>query len=142
MFGADVAVGALAAWALAKARRIGAPADAEVNRVLDVAAERLHDVVSAKLGGDPALTVLEQESTSGVPSERTKRRVRDSLDEAMEKDPVFAEQVNELLSQLYAQGSAPTIIASATGHAQMPVLGSGVQMNNNYGGARGPISSD
>lgn len=136
MFGAEVAVGYLAAWAVAKARRIGAPADAEVNRVLDVVATRLHEVVSAKLGSDPALTALEQESTSGSPSERTKRRVRDSLDEALEKDPFFAEQVNELLSQLTSQRSAPTIIASAAGHAQMPVLGSGVQMNNNYGGGR------
>lgn len=140
MFGADIAVGYLAAWAVAKARRIGAPVDAEVNRGLDDlgirAAKRLREVIAAQLGTDPALIALEQESISGTPSERTIRRVRDSLDEALERDPFFAEQVNELLSQLTTQGPVPTIIASATGHAQMPVLGSGVQWNNNYGGGR------
>ncbi|SEG57145.1 hypothetical protein SAMN05216223_106321 [Actinacidiphila yanglinensis] len=62
MTGVDVAVGYVFAWLVRKARRVGGRADADVDRGLDAAMNRLHDPVSRKLGADPALERAAEEA--------------------------------------------------------------------------------
>ena len=54
MVGVELVVGYLIGWAVRKARRVAGRADAEVDPVLDAGMERLHQVVAARLGTDPA----------------------------------------------------------------------------------------
>ncbi|QIZ01063.1 hypothetical protein HEP87_54675 [Streptomyces sp. S1D4-11] len=104
MTGVEIAVGYVFAWAVRKAKRVAGRADGEVDRVLDAGMDRLHDVVGRKLGDDPALTRAVEEAEAGQDelSERTKRRLTDSLEDAVERDAGFAEELNELVKQLQA----------------------------------------
>jgi hypothetical protein len=92
--GLEVVVGFLVAWVVRKARRVGGQADAIVDEALDAGMNRLHKVVTAKLGTDPALELLEFEAAeSGEVGTRTQARVRMSLEEAVESDPSFAREL-------------------------------------------------
>lgn len=98
MTGTEIAVGYLFAWAVRKAKRVAGRADAEVDRTLDAAMDRLHDLVSRKLGEDPALRRLAEEAAAGQekPTDRTRQRVQLALEEAAEQDSGFAEGLNAL----------------------------------------------
>ncbi|WP_217698434.1 hypothetical protein [Streptacidiphilus griseoplanus] len=63
---------------------------------------RLHQLVSSKLGQDPALERAEEEAGEGQaePSERTRRRLTDSLEDAAERDPAFSEALDALVREL------------------------------------------
>lgn len=106
--GIEVALGFLVAWALKKAKRVAQRADTEVDRALDAGMDRLHDLVSRKLGPDPALAKLQTEvEESGAASTRTQDRVRLSLEDAAETDTDFAAQLEKLASELETlQGQA------------------------------------
>jgi hypothetical protein len=97
--GVDLVAGYLFAWAVRKFRRVGAAADTEVN-VLDAAGDKLHELVSTRLGNDSSLARLEQEAKAGVDSERTRRRVQDAVEQAVEDDPTFAAQLGAILAEL------------------------------------------
>jgi hypothetical protein len=100
--GAEIAVGYLCAWLVAKARRVAGRADAEVDRGLDAGMERLHDLVSGALGDDPALERAAEEADSGEVSVRTRRRLTDALDEAAEQDAELASALRHLLAEVRA----------------------------------------
>ncbi|MFJ9845895.1 hypothetical protein ACIRYZ_36730 [Kitasatospora sp. NPDC101155] len=102
MTGIEIAVGYVFAWALRKAKRVVGRADAEVDRTLDTAMDRLHDLVGRKLGEDPAFKKLAEEAEAGQdkPSDRTRRRVQDALEEAAEQDLGFAEALDRAVKQL------------------------------------------
>jgi hypothetical protein len=85
--GIELVVGYLVAWGVRKLRRAAARADVEADRVVDAALDRLHEVVTGKLGGDTALARLE--AAPEQVSERTSRRVADALAEAAEDDAAF-----------------------------------------------------
>ncbi|MFJ4184933.1 hypothetical protein [Kitasatospora sp. NPDC089509] len=108
MTGVEIAVGYVFAWAVRKARRVAGRADAEVDRTLDAGMDRLHDLVGRKLGEDPALRKLTEEADAGLaePSERTRRRVQDSLEEAVEQDPGFARALERAVEELRAADRA------------------------------------
>jgi hypothetical protein len=90
--GIELVVGYLAAWAVRKLKRVGQAADAEVDRALDAALEKVHDVVTAKLAGDPALAKLE--ASPAQVTELTSRRVADAITAATQDDQDFAEQLS------------------------------------------------
>ncbi|MEU2712302.1 hypothetical protein [Streptomyces sp. NPDC007205] len=100
--GAEIAVGYVFAWLVAKARRAAGRADAEVDRGLDAGMDRLHDLVSRKLGQDPALQRAREEAEAGQtePSDRTQRRLTDALEDAGERDAAFAEALENLVKEL------------------------------------------
>ncbi|MBK3567378.1 hypothetical protein [Streptomyces sp. MBT62] len=102
MTGVEIAVGYVFAWLVAKARRVAGRADAEVDRGLDAGMDRLHELVSAKLGDDPALQRAgeEAEEGQGQPSERTRRRLADSLEDAAERDTAFAEALKQVVAEI------------------------------------------
>ncbi|MFJ9841668.1 hypothetical protein ACIRYZ_14595 [Kitasatospora sp. NPDC101155] len=104
MTGIEIAVGYLFAWAIRKASRVGDRVDAEVDYVLDEGMNRLHDLVSGKLGEDPALRKLAEEAEAGQDqlSNRTGDRVRLALEEAAEQDPQFAGALEGLIEELHA----------------------------------------
>ena len=112
--GLELVVGYLIAWSVGKARRAGARLDDDVDLVIDVELDRLHDVVVAKLGADPALNKLEQAvAATGEVSERTRRRVADALADAADDDHEFAATLAALLSELQRVGAAaPAVPAS------------------------------
>lgn len=108
MTGVEIAVGYVFAWAVRKARRVAGRADAEVDRGLDAGMDRLHELVSSRLGQDPALVRAREEAEAGRDelSERTRRRLTDSLEDAIERDTVFADAVEELVRELQAAAAA------------------------------------
>ncbi|MFE2584569.1 hypothetical protein [Streptomyces sp. NPDC059378] len=140
MTGVEIAVGYVCVWLVGKARRVAGRADAEVDRGLDAGMDRLHDLVSRKLDQDPALQRAREEAESGEEelTERTRRRLTDSLEDAVERDEQFAAALKELVEQLQAQNPAADA-AVAGDHIDFryskfhgPVVGKGTQ--HNYGG--------
>jgi hypothetical protein len=139
--GLELVVGWLAAYAWGKARLVAGRADAEVNRTLGAGMDRLHDLISTKLGADPALARLEAEAgrdvatvTEVVVNDRTRQRVQLSLDEATESDPGFAADLAALIAELRQTGhqaAAASVTASHTGQAT--ALG-GVAISGAVGG--------
>jgi hypothetical protein len=103
MIGIEVAVGFLIAWVVRKAGRVGRRVDAEVDQVLDAGLGRLHDLVVAKLSGDPALERLQIEAgESGEVGTRTQARVRMALEEAAAQDPAFVAELEAAVAQVQA----------------------------------------
>ena len=107
MTGIEIAVVYLFAWAVRKSKRVAGRADAEVDRGLDAGMDRLHELVSRKLGPDPALERALEEAESGQeePSERTRNRLTASLADAAERDLDFAEALAASVAEL--QTAAP-----------------------------------
>jgi hypothetical protein len=97
--GVEVAVGFVFAWLVRKAKRVGGRADGEVDRGLDAGMDRLHDLVSRRLGQDPALERAGEDAAEGRDelSERTRRRLTDSLEDAAERDPGFGRALADLV---------------------------------------------
>jgi hypothetical protein len=120
--GIEIAVGYLFAWAVRKARRVGERADGEVDRVLDARMDRLHELVSQRLGEVTVLDTLAEEAESGQAqlSERTSTRVRLALEQAAEQDPEFAEALRGLVQELHELTTG-----SATGGAANNAISGG-----------------
>lgn len=123
--GLELAAGWLAMYAWRKARRVAGRADAEVDRALDTGMDKLHDLVSVKLGDDPALARLTAEAEAGreleTPeiSDRTRQRVLLALEEAAETDAAFSAGLADLIARLQQAGpvTAPNLTAINTGSA-------------------------
>jgi hypothetical protein len=90
------------AWAAGKARRVGGRLDTEVDAVIDVSLDRLHEVVAGKLAGHPALAELiqEAEASGGEVSSLTQHQAELALMAAARVDDAFGQAVTELLSRL------------------------------------------
>jgi hypothetical protein len=111
--GLELAAGYLIAWAVRKARRAGARLDADADLVIDTELDKLHDLVAAKLGADPALGKLEHAAAAGQEvSDRTCRRVTDALGEAADDDSHFAAQLTTVLTAL-GRIASPTAVLAA-----------------------------
>lgn len=135
MTGIEVAVGYVFAWLVRKAKRVTGRADAEVDRGLDAGMDRLHELVTAKLGQDPALERAREEAEAGQeePSERTRRRLTDSLEDAAERDPAFAQLLEQLVKELQATKAAAGGGVSASGDGQ--AIGGSVEIHAEGGSA-------
>ncbi|MGW4436589.1 hypothetical protein ACWELO_12625 [Streptomyces sp. NPDC004596] len=105
MTGVEIAVGCLFAWAARKARRVGARADQEADRALDAAMDRVHEVVSAKLGQEMALTRLDEEAAAGrgEPTPETCQWLQLVLQDAIDHDKAFAASLRDALDRLQAR---------------------------------------
>jgi hypothetical protein len=129
VFGLELVAGYLVAYVVTKVRRIGGRLDDEVDALVDAGLDRLHRVVAAKLGRDPAVAKLEAEAAEGgAADERTQRRVTDAVEAAAEEDPDFAaalgEAVRAVQSALAARPAgasehlAVTMTANVSGHGR------------------------
>lgn len=134
MTGIEVVVGFLAAWAVRKARRVGDQADAEVDRVLDTAMDRLHETVSRRLEGDPALRRLELEASEGIDNPRTRQRVELALDEAAEQDTQFADTISVLAEEISQRLRTPPMPGghTASGNTNSTVVQAGRDVSGNW----------
>lgn len=135
-------VGYLASWFGRKVRRAGERADGRLDEVVDAQVDRLCDLVLGKLGAEPSVKQLERETVEGVNSERTKLRLQLAVEEAVEQDTRFADQLRALVDEIrsrsgdLAADGGVVVNARAEGNARMSVQGSGVQ-HNVFGGPGG-----
>jgi hypothetical protein len=112
MTGLEFVAGYLVAWAARKAARVGKRLDEQGDEIIDAGLDRLHDVVTEKLGLDPALEKLELEASQGQqPSDRTLRRVQDAVEEATEEDPRFKALLEAVLASLEEANSGTPSLA-------------------------------
>jgi hypothetical protein len=101
--GLEVAVGFLIAWFARKAGRAVRRLDGTADAVVDAGADRLYEVVTAKLGDDSALKQLAIEAAAtGDAAPRTQDRVRLALEDAAEQDPAFAADLQNAMAPLQA----------------------------------------
>ncbi|MFJ9635032.1 hypothetical protein ACIRU8_45805 [Streptomyces sp. NPDC101175] len=107
MTGIELAAGYAIAWAVRKAKRVAGRADAEVDHVLDAGMDRVHEVVAARLGTDPALerVMAEAASEQGEVTGRTRTRLELALEEQAEQDPGFAALLEEAVAAVQAAAS-------------------------------------
>ncbi|GAA3623785.1 hypothetical protein GCM10022419_131810 [Nonomuraea rosea] len=112
--GLELLIGYAVAYLVRKWKRVAGRADAEVDHALDSGMDRLHEVVRAKLGEDPALVRLEREAARGVESERSVQRVQLAIADAAEDDTTFAAQLEQAVAHL--RDHDPIGTASAGDH--------------------------
>ncbi|MEV0276773.1 hypothetical protein AB0I22_10395 [Streptomyces sp. NPDC050610] len=144
MTGIEVAVGVLFAWAVQKARRVAGRADAEVDRALDAAMDELHDLVSTRLGEQPALRELtaaaeEQAEAAGAsgatePSGPVRQRMQRVLADVAEHDAGFAAALERAVRQVQDARDRTTGQATAGGVGSVAVHGT-VNVTAEAGGA-------
>jgi hypothetical protein len=136
--GLEVVIGALVAWAIAKARRAGGATDEIVDEAIDAGMEKVHDVVMAKLGQDPALTKLEIEAaTSGDVTPRTRQRAELAIADAIDEDPGFADELRDALAELAPPAAEPLAVnqsVSGTVHGANVMIGGSVGGNVHIAG--------
>jgi hypothetical protein len=137
--GLDLVAGYLSAWAVRKARRAGKRLDEDADDVVDAGLDRLHDLISATLGRDPAVEKLELEAVAGPVSARTARRVLDAVTEATENNPKFAERLEPLLIALQSLGTTP---AAAAGGERSASVGRDAEISADHGSAAAMTMGD
>lgn len=119
-------MGLVVAWAIAKLRRVAVRADGIVDQALDTAVDRVGTLVTNHLAGDSAVAQLEIEAAEkGEVSDRTRERVRLVLEDAVEKSPEFARELD------LAVATAGTAAQSAGAH--------GVIINGGVTGSGGTV---
>lgn len=148
MVGVEVVIGALIAWAVAKARRAGKALDVIADDVVDAGAAKVRDVVLTKLGGDSSVQKLETEvAETGEVSERTRKRVELALEDAVDDDAQFAEALKTALSEARTQGGAVAshggiaVSGTAEAHGHGIAIGA-VNRDVNFGQPQGPQAPD
>ncbi|MGW5924219.1 hypothetical protein ACWFPY_34945 [Nocardia fluminea] len=126
----EIAVAMLIAWAVGKANRVGKPINGLTDEALELAVNRVRNVVVAKLGGDPAVQRLlnEARATNGAVSSATQAAAEQSVSVAVAGDSGFGAE----LARLTAPPTPPPAPA-----------GSGSRYNNSgtFGGVMGDIST-
>ena len=138
--GLEFAAGYLIAWASRKARRVGKQLDADADLVLDAELGRLHDLIAAKLGTDPALAKLQHQATAGQQvTSLTRRRVQDAIEDAADSDLTFATDLTAVLATLAR--TAPATFAVATGDGSVAV-GGDVRISAKTGSAAAQVMGD
>ncbi|BCY09028.1 chromosome partitioning protein [Actinoplanes sp. L3-i22] len=116
---ASVVAGMAIAWAVRKARRAAGRVDETVDAAIDASADRLHEIVLAKLG-EPVLEDLAQEAAdgSGQVSELTRQQVELAVAAAARRDEAFAQTVTALVEQIRrAEPATGTQVLAAPGSA-------------------------
>lgn len=123
MTGIELVAGAAVGYLVRKLRRVGSRADGEVDRVLDAGMDAVHELVTAKLGADPALAVLVERAPSGQVSDRTVRRVVDAVADAAETDTGFAERLGRLVEDLQSREASAGGGVVASGERSVAIAG-------------------
>ncbi|MGI5245847.1 chromosome partitioning protein [Dactylosporangium sp. CA-139066] len=140
---AGVVAGYVIAWVLRKARRVAGRLDAEFDATVDAGLDRLHDVVAAKLGADPALADLADEvgAGDGAVSEVTRQRVELSITAAANKDEAFGKVIADLVAEL--RGAQERAGMSVLAGGDVRVLTGGGHAQADRGGiAFGQVGGD
>jgi hypothetical protein len=139
LIGFELVAGYLAAWTVRKARRAGERLDQDADEVMDAGLDRLHDLILAKLGPDPAVEKLEKEAAEGLVSVRTERRVLDAVIDAAENDGQFATELGAVLAALRLSGAPAGVTASGERSA---AVGGNAEIRAEHGSAAALTMSD
>ncbi|MCU7722544.1 hypothetical protein ODJ79_02335 [Actinoplanes sp. KI2] len=117
------------AFLLRKAARIGARANVMVDEALDAGLDRLELLIRSRLGNDPALARLEQESLAGEPaSDQSRQAITSAILRQAESDPHFAYQLESAVTNLQQiVSAAPHSTTAVGGRDAFAVTG-----DNNY----------
>ncbi|MFD5633543.1 hypothetical protein ACFWJM_05275 [Streptomyces sp. NPDC127077] len=146
---AGVVAGYVIAWAVGKARRAAGRLDAETDAMMDAGLDRLHTVVTAKLGAHPALDHLAAEAAAddGQISDLTRKQVESAVTDAAHEDDEFAQEITELGVELGAakRDGGVSVVAGAgstvfTGDSHPRASGDGI--NIAFGQVGGTVSLD
>lgn len=118
MFGAELAVGYVFAWAVRKARRAAGAADGVVDQAVDAGVERVHQLVAERLGGERALARVEDEAAAGTGelSPQARQFLQLALEDAAGRDAAFARALEDAVTAAQA-ASGSTVTASDDGIA-------------------------
>ena len=81
--------------------------------------DRLYELVSVRLGSDPAFALMVQQAQAGGVTTRTLRRLTDSITEAVEADASFADRLDHLVRELRLHETATT----ASGERSVAIKG-------------------
>lgn len=139
MTGLEPVLGYLAAWALRQAGRVaGRQLDKRLDQAVDSGLNRLHQVISRRLGGDPALARFQGEAAHGVPDDRTRQRVLLALEDAVERDRQFAVDLRRAVGDLQAweRRTGVSITSQVTvGGNQHITASEGAVVNSTVGGS-------
>ncbi len=122
MMGLELLAGYAVGYLLKKWRRVTARADTEVDHALDTGMDRVHELISTKLGGDTALAKLEEQALAGDEKLRTRERAEGAIIDAAEDDPDFAQQLEQLVTELREQDAS----VSAGDHGKSGGVAAGV----------------
>ncbi len=120
-----IALGYFVRWAAQKAGKVGKHVDERLDAALAALADRIIDTVD----GDAAVSQLQHEAGSGVENPRTVQRVQLALEDAVERNPLFATDLATLVAELQrlAPAAAPAshvvINARASEHARIIAAG-------------------
>ncbi|WP_035799824.1 hypothetical protein [Kitasatospora mediocidica] len=142
MTGIEVAVACMVAWAARKAKRVAGRVDAEVDHGLDAAMDHLHDVVSRKLGEDRALARLTEDAEAGQsePTNDTRQWLQFSLQDAVQRDPGFAEALQQAVTRYQAaaeqgggQAGGTTLTGNTFSGPTALQFGSNNRQENHFG---------
>ena len=142
---AGVVVGFVIAWAVGRARRVGARLGDEADLVIDASLDQLHEVVAAKLAGHPTLAELVEEAEAaddpGDVSEITRQQVELALVAAARKDDSFGQAVTALVARLRSAGQAAGSQVTTgpgstvfTGNVEAKAVGGGISFAQVSGG--------
>ncbi|MFI8387902.1 hypothetical protein [Streptomyces sp. NPDC085540] len=140
----EIAVGYVFAWAVRKAHLVAGRADGEVDRALEAGMDRVHDVVSRKLGQDGALVQVEREAGAD-PAElaaNTRQWLALSLNNAAKHDAQFAAALLAVVKEVREAERAAGVSASGDGIA----IGRDVSVHAETGGVSavridGPVTT-
>jgi hypothetical protein len=134
MFGAELAVGYVFAWAVRKARRAAGAADEVVDQALDAGVERVHEVVAERLGGERALARVEEEAAAGAGelSEQSRQFLLLALEDAAGGDAAFARALERAVAAVQeAEAGGASVLAFGDGIA----VGGNVEIKADGGSA-------
>jgi len=106
MVGVDLLAGAVVAYLIRKARRVGGRADEHVDAVLDAGTDRICELIEGSMGDDRVLSLLDEQAQAGTETERTVRRAEDAIAEKLEADEVLQRRLEALLRELEGRPGA------------------------------------
>ncbi|WP_107655624.1 chromosome partitioning protein [Nocardia suismassiliense] len=101
----DVVIEMLVAWSLGRVRRAGMRVNGLTDQALDLAVDRVWNVVVGKLGADPTIGRLIAEARTGELSSRARAAAERSLSAAAVVDPRFAEALRQAVAGVVTPGS-------------------------------------
>jgi hypothetical protein len=114
MIGADVLAGAAVSHLLRKAGRAANKADQAGHEDLGAGTDQICALVNEFVGSDPALTLLDQQARVGTVSDRTERRAKDAIAEAVEADAGFAQRLAALVHEMEISPGVVSVSGAAS----------------------------
>ena len=136
--GVEIAVGYLFAWAV---RKLGTAADRQVDQALETGIDRLHTLVSDRLGAeDPALEQAAEEARDGQEelSADTRQWLALAINNAAKKDEEFAKS---LMAAVEAVQAATRAVGGASTGADGIAIGGDAEIHA-YGGSVAAVRID